>query len=69
MGRFRKFFTDHAAVFEGHAKEHMNLAKTEDVIAPTVEHELSHMNCFNEYLQMFEVRLDKERRTGRAILR
>ena len=45
-------------MFEEHAREHMNLSKTEDVVVPTVEHELSHHQCFTEYLEMFDSSLD-----------
>ena len=37
----------------------MAIAKTEVVQAPVVEHELSHMNCFKEYLEMFEETLQE----------
>ncbi|GMI23754.1 hypothetical protein TrCOL_g8642 [Triparma columacea] len=58
LGQFRKYFKDNAGVFEEHAREHMNLSKTEDVVVPTVEHELSHHQCFTEYLEMFDSSLD-----------
>ncbi|GMI23797.1 hypothetical protein TeGR_g13267 [Tetraparma gracilis] len=49
LGRFRRFFTDKAYVFEDHAKENMAVSKTEVVSAPVVEHTLPHMECFQEY--------------------
>jgi hypothetical protein len=45
-------------VFEDHARENMAIAKTEVTTAPVVEHELSHMNCFKEYLDIFEDTLE-----------
>ena len=45
-------------MFEDHARDHMNLTKTEDVAAPTVEHDLEHHKCFAEYLTMFENTLE-----------
>ena len=36
-----------------------SLSKTEDVSEGTIEHELKHHNCFNEYLAMFESSLEK----------
>ncbi|GMH56305.1 hypothetical protein TrST_g4141 [Triparma strigata] len=58
LGRFRRFFSENAGVFEDHAREHMNFTKTEDCSTPTVEHDLNHHKCFAEYLEMFESTLE-----------
>ena len=59
LGRFRDFFSGHAQVFEGHARENMAASKTEDVASPTTEHSLAHDACFRDYLSLFEETLEE----------
>jgi hypothetical protein len=58
LGRFRLFFSENAGIFESHARDNLAASKTEDLSSPTVEHKLSHHQCFSEYLTLFESTLE-----------